>query len=114
MTTRSWIPVLACLALAAACGGGDDDGAPAVDAPAVVVDAPVDAAPACGGADLCARTRGECMIDISEAACLGFYDPATSTCADVAGYTTCNCNCVAAPTCTEYFECGTVCFEDWC
>ncbi len=113
MTTRSWVLMIALVA-AVGCGGGgdDDDGSPAVDAPAI--DAAIDAAPACGAADLCARTRGECMVNISEAQCLGFYDPATTTCEDIAGYTTCNCNCVEAPTCSEYFDCGTVCFEDWC
>ncbi len=116
MTTRTWIPLLACLALAAACGGGEDDdgGTPALDAP-TALDAAIDAAaPACGGAELCARTRGECMVNISEEACLGFYDPATTSCADIAGYTTCNCACLARPTCSEYFDCGTTCFEDWC
>jgi hypothetical protein len=100
----------------AACGGGDDDGPPeqldaSIDAPA---DAPLDSAPACGGAQLCERTRGECMVNISEAACLAFYEPATTSCADITSYTACNCNCITQPTCTEYFDCGTTCHEDWC
>lgn len=109
--TRTWILMLA--ALAVGCGGGDDDGGDniALDA---AIDAAIDAAPTCGAADLCARTRGECMVEITEAQCLGFYDPGTTSCEDIAAYTACNCECVAAPTCTEYFDCGTVCFEDWC
>ena len=73
-----------------------------------------DTEPTCSGVDLCARTRGECAVDITEDACLAFYDPETTTCGDIEGYTLCNCSCVTEDTCELYFECGTTCFEDWC
>ena len=72
-------------------------------------------APSCGPTQLCARTIDECEIDLQQAQCEGWYaDPAQHMCADIEGYTACNCNCVDEPTCDEYFSCGMLCFEDYC
>jgi hypothetical protein len=70
-------------------------------------------APACGPAELCSRTINECMQNLSQAQCEGWYaDPAN--CADMAGYTSCNCACVGEATCSDYFACGNLCFNDFC
>lgn len=68
----------------------------------------------CGAADLCGRSLGECAASLTMEACVGFYDPATTTCADIDGYTMCNCACLSQTTCDAYFSCGMTCFEDWC
>jgi hypothetical protein len=101
--------------------GGDSGKPPPADAPAdtavaidASADAPADGSAACGPTDLCARTINECNVSISMQQCLAFYDPATTTCANISGYTTCNCACLTQPTCDLYFSCGQTCFEDWC
>lgn len=71
------------------------------------------AEPTCGPQELCDRTINECMENITEAACLDFY-ATPANCADIAGYTECNCECITQPTCTEYLACGTNCFNDNC
>ncbi|MEM7153564.1 MAG: hypothetical protein AAF799_12030 [Myxococcota bacterium] len=70
---------------------------------------------ACGPAQLCARTINECEIELTQPQCEGWYaDPAQHMCADIEGYTSCNCGCIDEPTCDAYFECGMLCFEDFC
>lgn len=112
---RSLVFVVFAAALAA-CGGGtppvEIDATPPADTVATP-DVGIDA-PACGGEALCARSINECGVTLTMPQCLTFYDPATTTCADIAGYTTCNCACITEATCGEYFACGMTCFEDWC
>ena len=70
---------------------------------------------ACGPTQLCSRTINECEIELTQAQCEGWYgDPAQHMCADIDGYTSCNCGCVEEPTCKDYFDCGMLCFEDFC
>ena len=66
----------------------------------------------CEPADLCTRTIDECMVDIDMPSCLAFYDG--GMCADIAAYTACNCDCITAATCDEYFACGNLCFNNAC
>ena len=105
---------LVALAALAACHDGATP-PPALDAAALdATTGEADAAATCGAAALCDRTIDDCHVAISRASCLGFYDPATTTCGDLAGYTACNCACIEQPSCDGYFACGTTCFEDWC
>jgi hypothetical protein len=32
----------------------------------------------------------------------------------MAAYTACNCGCITEPTCSDYFACGNLCFNDHC
>lgn len=99
------VGVLALAIGSMACGGseggddsGDDDGTGGT----------------CSGVELCERSINECAVNITMEQCLSFYDPSTSTCADVAAYESCNCDCIDAPSCGEYFSCGETCFADHC
>ncbi len=106
----------AAIAFTPACGGGDDDGADA-SAPGIDAAVPDAAAPdggaACGPTELCTRSINECGVALTLEQCEAWYaDPAS--CADINGYTACNCQCIDELTCTEYFDCGQICFENWC
>ncbi len=74
-----------------------------------------DVQPQCSAVELCARTIGECRIELTADACEGWYaDPAQHQCEDIDGYTACNCSCLEEPGCDPYFACGMTCFEDFC
>lgn len=110
--TRLLLAALCCAAIATV--GCGDDATPAMDS-AVPMDTSTPVA--CTGPTLCARSLGECGVtSITLADCEGFYEPSTSSCADIAAYTTCNCDCDAmSPTsCGPWFACGETCFTDHC
>ncbi len=67
----------------------------------------------CGPTELCARTINDCGETLTQESCELFYAD-MSNCADMAQYTTCNCDCMAQDTCENYFACGQNCFNDHC
>jgi hypothetical protein len=101
--------------LAAACGGGLEQ----VDRPPLMQptqSATPDAgkpAPTCGPAQLCSRTINECNQTFTQASCEAWYAK-PSNCTDMAKYVECNCECVKEATCSDYFACGNICFNDYC
>ncbi len=110
--------LLLTLALAA-CGGGMPDGGlvdttPMRDAGPPMVDAGMPKPMTCGPSNLCSRTINECATpNLTQASCEGWYARA-SNCRDMAAYTACNCECVKEATCSDYFACGNLCFNDHC
>lgn len=68
--------------------------------------------PVCDGSALCARSIDECDVELTQADCESFYE--SGDCADLDGYTTCNCDCIDEETCDGYFACGQVCFTLFC
>jgi hypothetical protein len=100
---------------AAACGGMEVVDPPPLmqpSTPAPVADAGMPAA-ACGPQQLCERTINECNQNFTQMACEGWYAKA-SNCTDMAKYVECNCECVEEATCSDYFACGNICFNDHC
>jgi len=67
----------------------------------------------CGPTQLCNRTIQECKQSITQQDCEAFYT-SSGNCTDIAAYTTCNCNCITEATCSDYFACGNICFNDHC
>ncbi len=67
----------------------------------------------CGPTELCKRTIDECKEPMTQATCEGWYATA-SNCKDMAAYTQCNCGCIGEATCSDYFACGQLCFNDSC
>ena len=69
----------------------------------------------CTPTGLCTRSINDCGVTtITLPECLSFYDPGTTTCADIAGYLTCSCQCLPEASCTDYFVCGEDCFSQHC
>lgn len=70
----------------------------------------------CDGESLCNRSINDCMVTtITQESCQAFYDPAQTTCADIAAYTSCNCDCDAEnAVCAAWFSCGETCFDTHC
>jgi len=110
--------LLLTLALAA-CGGsqlepGSMTTAPAPDAGPPKPDAGMQMQVTCGPANLCSRTLNECATpNLTQASCEGWYARA-SNCRDMPAYTACNCDCIGEATCSDYFACGNLCFNDHC
>ncbi|MEM9189866.1 MAG: hypothetical protein AAGF12_11860 [Myxococcota bacterium] len=69
--------------------------------------------PSCGPVELCTRSIDECSAMITQPDCEAFYANAAN-CRDMPAYTACNCECITAPTCTDYFDCGQQCFDTHC
>ena len=101
-----------CLSLSFACGGGMQE----VDPPTLSLGGPpTTGSPSnsCGPAQLCSRTINECNEKLTQTQCEGWYAKA-SNCRDMSAYVACNCDCVTEATCSDYFACGNLCFNDFC
>lgn len=107
----SWVPL--------ACGSNDDSsssnggtgGGLSYDAAG---DSPqVETGPSCGPTELCERSINECAANLTQSQCEGWYATA-SNCANMAAYTSCNCDCISEATCNDYFSCGQICFDTHC
>ena len=102
----------------AACGGGmdgglvditnvRDSGPPAMDA------GPTGTTLLCSPTELCERSINECAAKLTQTQCEGWYAK-QSNCRDMNAYIACNCNCITEATCSDYFACGNLCFNDSC
>ncbi len=67
----------------------------------------------CTPTDLCERSINECAANLTQTSCEGWYAK-TSNCRDMNAYTACNCDCITEATCSDYFACGNLCFNDHC
>ena len=110
--------LLLSLALAA-CGGGSMQGGlvnltPVNDAGPPAMDAgPTGVTLLCTPDDLCERSINECSAKLTQTQCVGWYAN-KSNCRDMDAYTACNCDCIVEATCSDYFACGNLCFNDHC
>ena len=102
----------------AGCGGGMEGGlvnlTPVNDGgPPKVMDAGTGMTLLCGPQELCERSINECKATLTQVQCEGWYAK-TTNCRDMQAYTACNCDCVTEATCSDYFACGNICFNDHC